>query len=470
MTDRKFSTLASALSAAAVLVSVSASAQAQQVASVQAVQAGVAAAVRGQVKLVSFRAPEAVGKNIASGDAVFLGDKVEAGPKAGLQIMLMDETIFTIGPDSAIVIDKFIYDPEKGGGKVSAKILRGVFRFVSGRVAANKPSDMEVKLPNGTIGIRGTSAGGFVRNGVSEVVLLGPGPENNVGEPGGRIIVSGAGSNVDISRVNFGTRLAGGAAPTAPIRWDAQKMNSLTGALRSARPNRPDGPDQQQSPGSAPAQNAGPDQNDASNGNTGPRPGPGTDSGDTVTQQAGQDIGGAAVGSGLLHRVGARQGAIGDHAGAHINQLKNTLAGIATVAQLNQITTGTFTYNPTTVPMGTGSNYVFNYSINFAAKSTSGSVQVNTSSLDTGFANASGTFALNHNIFTEPSGVLDITEGGPTTHVPGLNANDNRITVQYKFVNDGALASRIEHSVSYAEPQSAPTRSLSGSGSSDRPQ
>lgn len=440
MKEFNYSRLIAGVSVAAGIVGAAGLVQAQQIASVQAVKAGVAAAVRGEVKLVSFRTPETVGRNIASGDAVYLGDKVEAGPKAGLQIMLMDETIFTIGPDSAIVIDKFIYDPEKGGGKVSAKILRGVFRFVSGRVAANKPSDMEVKLPNGTIGIRGTSAGGFVRNGVSEVVLLGPGPENNVGEPGGRIIVSGAGTGVDISRVNFGTRLAGNAGPTAPIRWDAQKMNSLTGALRSARPKSP------QRPGSAPGQNDG-------GGDAGAAPetraegarGPRTESGGTIAREAGQDVGGAAVASGLLLSVGARQGAIDQHAGAQINELKNSLSGITSVAQLNQITSGTFNYTPKVVQLAANSTYTFNYSIDFAAKNHTGTVGLNVSTADGFGANFAGTFTLLADPFTQSGGSLDITEGPAT--VPG--APPDTITVQYKFLNDGAIAKRIEHQVTY---------------------
>lgn len=457
MINRNISMFLASLSVAAGCAGAATVAQAQQVASVQAIKAGVAAAVRGDVKRVSFRTPETVGLNIASGDAVYLGDKVEAGPKAGLQIMLMDETIFTIGPDSAIIIDKFIYDPEKGGGKVSAKILRGVFRFVSGRVAANKPSDMEVKLPNGTIGIRGTSAGGFVRNGVSEVVLLGPGPENNVGEPGGRIIVSGSGSGVDISRVNFGTRLVGGAGPTAPIRWDAQKMNSLTGALRSARPNRA------KQPGSAPARNARPDRSDAAPGaapesNARGALGPQPESGDTVTRQAGQDIGGAAVASGLLHHVAAGQGSLGQHAGVHINKLKNGLHGITSVAQLNQITSGTFTYGATTVSLAANSTYVFNYSIDFSAKSHVGTVQINANIADGYSTTGSGTFSLLADPFTQPGGPLNITEGPA---VVGALPVGNQITVKYKFNNSGGLANRIDHEVTYVE--NASTHTTSGS-------
>lgn len=484
-----------AIGAFLIATDVDAPVKAQQVASAAPIQAGVAAAVRGKVRLVSVAAAPAsttapapaVGRDVTSGDPVYLGDTVEAGPNAGLQIMLMDETIFTIGPDSAIVIDRFIYDPDKGAGKVGAKVLRGVFRFVSGRVAANKPSDMEVRLPNGVIGIRGTSAGGFVRNGVSQVVLLGPGPENNVGEPGGRIIVSGGGGDVDISRPNFGTQLAGNSPPTAPVRWDAARMGQLNSSLSPSRaqPTPPETPDQaaSQGPDGAPAdesqqegQQGSARQNGSdrrgtrttSDGETAGRPLNTT--GQSITQQAGQDIGSAGSLSALLVQVSGKQESQVEKAGTEVQNIKNTLSAITTVAQLTQITNGTFNYGSVTVPFTSNSSYKFSYNLNFNTRTHSGAVVINTSTADGFAANASGTFALLHNPFTNGSQTLSLTEGGSGTHVPGLNGNNNEIQVDYRFVNDGAIATRIEHKVQYREPAGGGGTEVSASGSNDRPQ
>lgn len=477
------------LSLAAMTVS---AASAQQVASVSPIQAGVAAAVRGNVRLVSVAVATAtapaVGRDVTSGDPVYLGDTVEAGPNAGLQIMLMDETIFTIGPDSAIVIDRFIYDPDKGAGKVGAKVLRGVFRFVSGRVAANEPSDMEVKLPNGVIGIRGTSAAGFVRDGVSQVVLLGPGPENNVGEPGGRIIVSGGGGNVDISRPNFGTQLTGNAPPTAPVRWDAARMGRLNSSLAPSRsapkpPETPETPDQQaaQEGDGQPREAARQDSQQDGTAQTGTQTGtrgtpagdragrPLVDGGSSITQQAGQDIGAAGSLSALLVQVSGQQERQVEKVGTEVQNIKNTLSAITTVAQLTQITNGTFNYGTVNVPFTANSSYSFSYNLNFNTRTHSGSVVVNTSTADGFAANASGTFALLHNPFTNASQTLNITEGGAGTHVPGLNSANNQIEVNYRFVNDGAIATRIEHKVKYQEPAGG-SNSVSASGHNDRPQ
>jgi hypothetical protein len=226
------------------LMALSTAAAAQNAGS--AAQAGVAAAVRGEVRQVSFAPPPTadqtvnapIGRVVASGDRIFLGDRIETGPRAGLQIMLLDETIFTIGPNAAMVIDTFVYDPATDAGEVTASIVKGAFRFVSGRIAKRNPSDMNVKLPVATIGIRGTSVAGEVVEQTpttpasAEVILLGPGAENNADERAGRVIVDNAGTSIEISRPGFGTTISGSQAPPAPpVRVPPARIAALGGNL-----------------------------------------------------------------------------------------------------------------------------------------------------------------------------------------------------------------------------------------------
>ena len=46
------------------------------------------------------------------------------GPAAGLQIMLLDGTTFSVGPNSSMVIDEFVFDPSSGTGKLTASISK----------------------------------------------------------------------------------------------------------------------------------------------------------------------------------------------------------------------------------------------------------------------------------------------------------------------------------------------------------
>lgn len=204
-------------------------------------RAGVAGAVSGEVAVAAVPGVRAVGKDVVSGDPIFLGDKITTGPNGRLQIMLEDETTFTLGPKAALTIDRFVYNPSTNAGQVSATILKGTFRFVSGKIAQRDPSHMEVKLPVGSIGVRGTSVAGQTDGTRATVVLLGPGAENDAGERVGRILVSGTGAAatpVEIVRPGFATEIAGpDVPPSPPVRMDPVRLAALTAPLAgTARP------------------------------------------------------------------------------------------------------------------------------------------------------------------------------------------------------------------------------------------
>jgi len=194
------------------------------------VQAGVSAAVKGEIQVASLGAK--VGRIAKSGEDIFLGDRISSGANAGMQVLLLDETVFTIGAQSAITIDEFVYDPTTDTGTVAAEVVRGTFRFVTGRIAQQKPRAMAVKLPVGAIGVRGTIVAGRVDGDSSLVVLLGPGANTDTEERLGRILVSNAGQTVEISRAGFATRIDGvGAPPIEPFRLPAADLRALTRAI-----------------------------------------------------------------------------------------------------------------------------------------------------------------------------------------------------------------------------------------------
>ncbi|TBR26304.1 hypothetical protein EPO15_00425 [bacterium] len=183
-------------------------------AAAQATRIGAAGGVSGRV---TAAAPGASERGLASGGAVFFKDAVQTDARGRLQVMLLDETVFTVGPDSKITLDEFVYDPFTDAGKVTAQVTKGVFRFVTGKVARKKPEGMKVKLPVGTIGIRGTIAGGRVEaDGSALVALLGPGADNNAGERPGGMTVENAGGSVDIDVPGYATRIAGPDSPPTP--------------------------------------------------------------------------------------------------------------------------------------------------------------------------------------------------------------------------------------------------------------
>ena len=92
-------------------------------------------------------------RDLRRGDGVFQDERIATGANAKAQILFRDETALTMGPDSQVVLDKLIYDPEKHTGEMSIRALSGAFRFVSG---SGPKQGYSIKTPAGTIGVRGT--------------------------------------------------------------------------------------------------------------------------------------------------------------------------------------------------------------------------------------------------------------------------------------------------------------------------
>lgn len=194
--------------------------------SAESIHAGVAAAVKGQV----FVTPESAAAHLLkSGDKVFMGDQIETGKDGQLQVLLLDQTVFTLGPLSALKMDEFTYNPSDDSGKVKASMVKGVFRVVSGKVAHKKPDNMTVNLPAGTIGFRGTNVAGLIDGQKTLVVLLGP-----VGA--GRIYVTntvnGEVIGVDINEAGQATIIGGpNTAPVPVFQVSEADLNRITQAL-----------------------------------------------------------------------------------------------------------------------------------------------------------------------------------------------------------------------------------------------
>ncbi|MBX9803221.1 MAG: FecR family protein [Caulobacteraceae bacterium] len=81
------------------------------------------------------------------------GDVFVSGPQSQLQILLRDRSIFTLGSNARVTIDRFVIDTERTAGGASASVARGAFRFVSGRGGARSGA---LRTPVASIGVRGT--------------------------------------------------------------------------------------------------------------------------------------------------------------------------------------------------------------------------------------------------------------------------------------------------------------------------
>ncbi len=198
-------------------------------------QVGVNAAVRGEVFVTGARDENKRRAQVS--EEVYSGDVVETLRQSALQILLLDETVFTVGQNCRMTIDEFVYDPSTSLGEVAATITKGAFRFITGRIGTANPSNVSLKTPASTIGIRGTIGEGavgedavrlcrtagvqgpFDPNGASLVVSRGPGPRRNSFDKRARIVLSSANGAVELAEPGFAACVpAPGRAPVGPFK------------------------------------------------------------------------------------------------------------------------------------------------------------------------------------------------------------------------------------------------------------
>ncbi|MFI5340691.1 MAG: FecR domain-containing protein [Candidatus Methylomirabilales bacterium] len=106
---------------------------------------GSASIVRGQSSL-----PAVVNER------VFQGDTLRTGPDGSLGVILKDDTSLSLGPNSVVVVDQFLFAPAEGKLSLVTRMLKGTAVYISGIIAKLSPQSVRFETPNATIGIRGT--------------------------------------------------------------------------------------------------------------------------------------------------------------------------------------------------------------------------------------------------------------------------------------------------------------------------
>ena len=143
-------------------------------------------------------------EKLSTGSKIYFGDTIIVKAQSNAQILLLDETALTVGEKSEITIDEFIYDPQSKVGKIVSNIKIGTVKIITGEISKKDPDNLEVNVPTGSVGARGTE---FVvvteSDEKSTVVLLGPGKKNTLGMIPGTLNVTDGFNTVNISTPGF---------------------------------------------------------------------------------------------------------------------------------------------------------------------------------------------------------------------------------------------------------------------------
>lgn len=179
---------------------------------------------------------------LAAGAAVEQGDTLRTATDARLEVKFLDDTVLTLGADTAIVVDEMVYDPAARTGRGLLDVAQGAFLLASGAIAKLEGRPLSVRTPLATIGIRGTAFWGGPlavvpagdKGGGGSVNPFTYEPEVSTRRADDRgyaillqeglITVTTPAGGVDMEPGQGTAIAAPGAAPSAPARWSAERV------------------------------------------------------------------------------------------------------------------------------------------------------------------------------------------------------------------------------------------------------
>ena len=159
------------------------------------------------------------GEKLNVGDSIYFGDTISANDGAKSQLLFIDQTVMTIGSETKLTIDEFIYDPIENSGKLLTTINAGSVKILTGKISEKNPANLEVKTPAGNIGTRGTEFKASVDplTTQSKILLVGPGPNNSLNLRAGAVEVSNELGTVTLDQPYLFTELTQNRAPTEAV-------------------------------------------------------------------------------------------------------------------------------------------------------------------------------------------------------------------------------------------------------------
>ncbi len=181
--------------------------------------------------------PSTLGQRAGLGDRtlligadIFREERVSTDTEGLMQMLFLDESALTLGPNSSLVIDRFVYDAQARTGSLDVSSATGVIRVVGGAISKRTP--INVRTAAGTISVRG---------GISVVNADASGAVSAVFLFGNEMTVTGTNGAVQrVTRNGYGVRIAGpGAAPGLPERFPESAITGILSRLEVAGKARP---------------------------------------------------------------------------------------------------------------------------------------------------------------------------------------------------------------------------------------
>src|ERR1700734_3764100 len=151
-------------------------------------------------------------------------ERIHTTPAGTVQLLFTDKSSMSIAPNTDIVIDEYVYDPNANNGHMLVSLTKGALRFVGGQLSHQGEATITTSAAN--IGIRGGTV----------TVIQGPNGVKVFNVAGIIKIINGAGTFL-LTRSDFGVLIQGwntpiqdlGRIPTAEVAFHQAHTTSTPG-------------------------------------------------------------------------------------------------------------------------------------------------------------------------------------------------------------------------------------------------
>lgn len=200
----------------------------------------VTAAVQGDVTVTAANHASPIA--VRSGHFVYPGDKIVTGNSGRLQVLLSDGTVFTLGSNTVFGLDKFQYDPASGDGTILARLDKGTYQVVTGRINDVHPGNISIAMPTGMVNLHGTVVAGKSDGQQDTVVLLGPGAQKNSADKKGSFAfipkgaaVQTADNEILVFKAGYAVTVDPDGNVSEPFKMSGRDFGQLVSSLVNTR-------------------------------------------------------------------------------------------------------------------------------------------------------------------------------------------------------------------------------------------
>jgi len=138
---------------------------------------------------------------------VLFRDVIQTHNESRTKALFQDDSMLTVGENSRVEINEYIYSPEKNVRQAIVKLMQGQVRALVSKVFKANGSRFEIHTPSAVAAARGTYFTVWVENGQSGII--------NIGEKG-RVDFTSGGITVAVDP-GFFSVAHDGQAPSAPL-------------------------------------------------------------------------------------------------------------------------------------------------------------------------------------------------------------------------------------------------------------